>query len=514
MSDAERIIAHIEERARARESSQNGRGLSSVGTGFPPAPERLRAEAFYGPAGEFVRAIDPCTEADPAATLIQLLLAFGNACGRGPGFLVESDQHGTNEFAAIVGETSKARKGSSWGHVRRVMRLADSEWEGVCIGSGIASGEGLIHAVRDPVVIRRKARTKEERERADEDGRIEDEADPGVQEKRLLVLQGELAQVLRVMQREGNTVSPILRDLWDHGNARGMSKHQPEKTTGSLVSLIGHITVRELRRELTEIEAGNGFGNRWLWVLAKRSKRLPRGGQLDDRTLVPLANEISEALVFARTQGMLDMTEAAWEVWDLLYAELSEGADDLLGAVTARAEAHVRRLAVLYALLDQQDRVGVEHLRAATAVWDYCETSAAHIFGGRVGDPFADKILTAIREAEEDGLSRTEIRSIVGGHVPVGEIEAGLRFLAVRGLAHERVVQTTGRPAHTWYPGARSNVREASEQSTPAHTFPPTPQALSSEFLDSAHELEMAGAATAEQEAEVERIAEKFGEPR
>ncbi len=128
------------------------------------------------------------------------------------------------------------------------MVLVDPEWAERCIGSGIASGEGLIHAVRDPLVIRRKARTKEERARADEDGRIEDESDPGVDDKRLLVIQGELAQVLRVMQREGNTVSPVLRDLWDHGNARGLSKQQPEKTTGSLVTLIGHITIGELRR--------------------------------------------------------------------------------------------------------------------------------------------------------------------------------------------------------------------------------------------------------------------------
>ncbi len=504
-----RLLGRIGDYTGGHTPSQNGRGLSSVETGFPPAPERLRTEAFHGPAGEFVRTIDPHTEADPAATLIQLLLAFGNACGRGPGFLVESDRHGTNEFAVIVGSTSKARKGSSWGHVRRLMRLADLDWEMQCIGSGIASGEGLIHAVRDPQVIWRKARTKEERERADGDGRIEDEVDPGVEEKRLLVLQGELAQMLRVMQREGNTVSPVLRDLWDHGNARGMSKHQPEKTTGSLVSLVGHITVREVRRELTEIESANGFANRWLWVFAKRSKRLPRGGQLDDVTLVPLAAGIADALRLSRTRGMLDMTADAWQVWELLYEELSEGTDDLLGAVTARAEAHVRRLAVLYALLDQQDRVGVEHLRAAIAVWDYCEASAAHIFGGRVGDPFADRILTAIREADEDGSSRTEIRSLVGGHVPAEEIDSALRFLAVRGLAHEQVVETPGRPAHCWIPGARSEVREASEQRPPflrpPRHFPPG--------FDSAHELE-AATATAEQEAEVERIAEKFGEPR
>jgi DNA replicative helicase MCM subunit Mcm2 (Cdc46/Mcm family) len=159
-----------------------------------------------------------------------------------------------------------------------------------------------------------------------------------------------------------------------------MSKHQPEKTTGSLVSLIGHITVRELRQELSEIEAGNGFANRWLWVFARRSKQLPRGGQVDDAALEALANRINKALTDARGRGMLDMTEEAWEAWELLYEQLSEADDDLLGAVTARAEAHVRRLAVLYALLGRKDVVEIEHLRAAIAVWDYCAASAARTF--------------------------------------------------------------------------------------------------------------------------------------
>jgi hypothetical protein len=203
--------------------------LSSDELGFPPAPRPLRGAAFHGLAGEFIRLVEPHSEADPAAMLVQFLVAFGNACGRGPGFLVESDEHGTNEFVGVVGETSKARKGSGWGHNRRIMRLADQEWESRCIGSGIASGEGLIHAVRDPLVVRRKARTKDERERQDEDGRIEEEVDPGVEEKRLLVVQGELAQVLRVMQREGNTVSPILRDLWDHGNAVACPSTSPRR---------------------------------------------------------------------------------------------------------------------------------------------------------------------------------------------------------------------------------------------------------------------------------------------
>jgi hypothetical protein len=361
------------------------------------------------------------------------------------------------------------------------MEIADPEWAERCLSSGIASGEGLIHAVRDPLVIDRKARTKEERERVGDEGRVEEEVDPGVSEKRLMVQHGELAQVLRVMQRDGNTVSPILRDLWDHGNARGMSKNQPERTTGSLVSLIGHITVRELRQELTAIEAGNGFANRWLWVYAKRSKRLPRGGRLDEGELRPLAREIGTALSFARGQEMLDMTEEAWQIWESLYTELSEGTDGLLGAVTARAEAHVRRLAVLYALLDCQAVVGVDHLRAAIAVWDYCEASAAYIFGGTVGDPLADKILSGIREGV--GLTRTEIRALVGGHVPAEDIDRALRYLDARGLVHEQEVETGGRPAHRWTLGAGEKGGSA-EQSTLSSDA----QALSSDLSDSAAE--------------------------
>ena len=49
-------------------------------------------------------------------------------------------------------------------------------------------------------------------------------------------------------------------------------------------------------------------------------------------------------------------------------------------------------------LLDRSGVVEVEHLRAAIAVWDYCEASAAYIFGGKVGDPFGN-----LRGAEAGG---------------------------------------------------------------------------------------------------------------
>ena len=81
----------------------------------------LSKVALYGLPGDFVRLVEPHSEADPAALLIQFLVAAGNLIGRGPYFPVEADRHGLNIFAVLVGKTSKSRKGTSWGHIRRVL---------------------------------------------------------------------------------------------------------------------------------------------------------------------------------------------------------------------------------------------------------------------------------------------------------------------------------------------------------------------------------------------------------
>ena len=242
----------------------------------PTWPEPLCAEALHGLAGDVVDLITPHSEADPAALLVQFLIAFGNAIGRGPCFEVEGVQHATNLFAVMVGETAKARKGTSWGRIRRLFELGDSAWVRTRVESGLSSGEGLIWAVRDP---------GERHERISEGGQTRYEpriGDPGVADKRLLVLEEEFASTLRTMGRDGNTLSPIIRRAWDNGNLSSLVKNSPCRATGALISIIGHITAEELRRYLDRTEAGNGFANRFLFVCVRRSKMLPEGGSLSD----------------------------------------------------------------------------------------------------------------------------------------------------------------------------------------------------------------------------------------
>ena len=145
--------------------------------------------AFHGPAGEFVLRTAPHSEAHPMALLVQFLVAFGCACGRGAHYQVEADRHYTNQFVVLVGPTATGRKGSSWGHVRRLLADADPAFAR-CLVGGLSSGEGLIAQVRDP---------------ADEhDGQAPSD-------KRRLVVEPEFAQTLKVIAREGNTLSAIVR---------------------------------------------------------------------------------------------------------------------------------------------------------------------------------------------------------------------------------------------------------------------------------------------------------------
>jgi Protein of unknown function (DUF3987) len=214
---------------------------------------------------------------------------------------------------------------------------------------------GLIWAVRDRV-------ERQERIRDGDESRYETViSDPGVDDKRLLVLEEEFASTLRVMGREGNTLSPIIRRAWDDGNLSSLVKNSPCRASGALISIIGHITAHELRQYLDRTEAANGFANRFLFVCVRRSKLLPEGGCLSESDLAPVARQVGQALACARRIEAVRRNDEAALLWRTVYGELSEGRRGLLGAVISRAEAQTMRIAMLYALLDGSSSIAVAH---------------------------------------------------------------------------------------------------------------------------------------------------------
>jgi hypothetical protein len=403
--------------------------------------------AFHGLAGEVVARILPDTESDPVALLLQYLVSFGNAVGRQSYYLIEQDRHFANLFTVLVGQTSKSRKGTSAGRIRAIFKIADPEWVRERILGGMSSGEGVISAVRDPVYAIRKG--------------AEELIDAGIDDKRLLLDEREFFQALAVLKREGSILSRVVRDSWDCVEKLAtLTKHSPTRATQPFISIVGHITVEELRRTLDETSMANGYANRFLFVCVKRSKLLPHGGNRNEDITGQLGAQTLEALIAARSVERLTMTPAANQHWNDIYPTLSEGLPGLLGTITDRAEAQTTRLALVYALLDRAPQIDVVHIEAARAVWNFCVASARHIFGDLVGDPNADSILRALRSAGTNGLSRTDLSGLFGRHLAVNKIDAALIMLLSAGKVRRGNIKKStgaGRPREMWFATASPN---------------------------------------------------------
>lgn len=321
----------------------------------------------------------------------------------------------------------------------------DPDWKKDRIKSGLSSGEGLVFNVRDPIYKQEPIKEK---------GRVVDYqeimVDPGESDKRLLVVEPELASILTVMGREGNTLSAMIRQAWDDGDLSPLTRNNPIKSTGAHITLITSITQQELLSRLDENNKANGFANRFLWAVVERSKELPEGAKIPDRIILSLTEKLTQAVTFARRGGIVTRDEDARDAWAKVYGPLSAGRPGLTGAILSRAEAQVLRLSVLYALLDSSLVVRLEHLKAALAVWEYCESSTRAIFGNRLGDPTADRILDALRSAGTEGLTDNDIYELFGRHRSTGERDRALNLLRDLKLVRSQVETTGGRPRTRW----------------------------------------------------------------
>jgi len=394
-------------------------------TQAPPLPQPVLAEAaLYGLAGSAVRTMAPHIEAHTAAILLQLLAAFGNVVGPGPHCMVGATRHGLNLFVVLVGESSKARKGTSWNQIARLFSEVDLPWLDTRVTTASVTPVGLIYALRDQ---------------------------QSPTDRRRLALSEEFASVLQSLRRSKGQLSPLLRCAWDGGDLRTLDRQRPLQATGTHISLIAHVTQRDLEQHLHPTEAQNGFANRCLWTCVHRRICLPEGGSLGAEQLSGIARELRRALDWAAAEKeiLFRRDHAARELWNDRYPVLSQARPGLYGAATSRAEAQVLRLSAIYAALDCSPIVRLPHLQAALAVWDYCAASAPLLFGACTGDYIADRIKEAIDRTPQ-GLSKTQINGLFHGRVSSGRIDTALAQLMSLGALGCSSQPTAGRPASLW----------------------------------------------------------------
>ncbi len=440
--DLERVITDPESRGAAPLD------FSHYSVVDKPFPEPMRPAAFHGIIGEIVQTIQPHTEACPEAVLVQLLAALGNVIGRSVYFYAGDSKHHPRLWCTLVGETSKGRKGSAYSSVERLMREVAPDWVDDHFGTGLSSGEGLIFAVRDPRLGFPQRKTKNFPIEP-----TEEVLDPGVSDKRYFVVEEEFSQVLRHLERKGNTLSEVLRRAWDGKSLKITTRHCPEKATDPHVSVVGHITREELSTCLGKSEAFNGFANRFLWVASRRQQIPPNSGFVPWKShpqIIETVRLILKTFPSGIERQMARDSEAD-KLWTEVYERLSTGHPGILGAVLGRAESQTLRLSMIYAIADRSALIQHCHLEAALAVWDYCHRSAAWIFGTSTGNKMADKILWALQR-RPNGMTRTEIQvDVFSRNATKIDLDRALSTLAQSGLAYpsERL-EDNGKKSELW----------------------------------------------------------------
>ena len=205
-----------------------------------PHPDRTRFTVW--PVNSFLL-IEPHSEADPVA-LLSTLSRVRQRHWQRPIFSSRGRKQTSYELI----------HGVSWSNVEEPAKAQHCRRSSGCCATRtpigqqlscyrVSLGEGIIWAVRDAIFSK--------------DG--EKCWDVGGQDKRLLAVEPEFAQQLKLMAGESNILSTVLRQAWDNGNLERFTKNNPAQATGAHISIIGHITQQELRRYLNETELGNGF---------------------------------------------------------------------------------------------------------------------------------------------------------------------------------------------------------------------------------------------------------------
>ncbi len=424
----------------------------------------LGDDALYGIVGEIVRSNDPYTEADPAAVLVTLLTGAGAVIGDGPH--VERDgRHGCRLFVLVGGDTAEARKGSSDSSAMRYLRESidlacqagmPDPFDTSRITGGLSSGEGVIDLVAD--VVWRKGTEEEPAGWILKEGA----------ESRLLLMESEFASVLSKGSRQGNDLTQTLRKFWDGTPVATLTTGNPRRAEGAHVCMVAHATAGELLAKLSKGEIDGGTMNRLLYACSYQSKEIafaPNDGRNPD--FYRLSRRLAEALIFGQKTGEMDFTSEARDYWKrrryVLGDMIRAAAGTPVGRFITRAAPYNLRLAVLYAVLDSSAVIDVPHLKAAEALWHYCEASARTMFDNAEEraekredlkeDIFAAIAAEEIRLPDQAGVPADVIRRKVRhGKTTAGDRRAALEALEAEGrIMSRKLTRSDGKAGRARY---------------------------------------------------------------
>lgn len=339
--------------------------------------KEIRTEAYIGPLGEFILKLAPDIEPCKESVLIQSLIMLGNLCDKKFYKDISGSKLYTNQFALILGQTSKARKGTSKRIVEHLFKTAWADDLEVRIKRGLSSGEGLIFSLRDPVYGIREDKKGEQKTIL---------LDQGVENKNAIFYEEEFTRVLKNSKRDTNNITEVIREAYDSGNLSVLTKNDPVTASNTNVSIIAQSTIEEFRNVLKGVDCDNGFYNRFLFCKASRANVIPHPLKLSEidgyRNFVV---QLSKIKTFIKHSNETEMSYSleAMKLWERLYLETAYS-NDINGNLKGRSEDQLQKIAMIYAISECNETIDHRHLLAAKAIVDYGHQTIDQVFNDHI----------------------------------------------------------------------------------------------------------------------------------
>ncbi len=344
----------------------------------PPIPDT--DAMLRGIVGEIARAAADGREVHPVAVAAAAMCWLSAEVGPDIYLPIGDVWHRANLYTLHIGRSARGGKGEALGLVQRIRwRIIENNPEAHPLGQvhsgGLSSREGLAGLVHDGY-------------------RMGKEEVPPVDDKRLWIVEPEFANVLAQGKREGNTLLPALRDVWDGGSIQPLTKHRGLWATRPHIALHGNITPGELTAKLEAKEINGGTVNRLLMVWAERTRLVALPAPTDRDLVAEFARRLEEVIRWARgsypstrESRRASLAPSAAELYRTLYPELRKphSHGDLVAAATERRAPICLRIALLHAILDQSLTITAGHVSIGHAWAQYGAETAAYVLAGMGG---------------------------------------------------------------------------------------------------------------------------------
>jgi len=371
-------------------------------------PDALPDVVWRGAFGSYRAALANSTEAADALHFGVFATIVGLIVGR-RAYIRYARFTFPNSFACLIGMTGKGRKTTAIRYgldayrevVKEPCTLATASWE------------GLLDLL------------------AEEDSR------------QVLLIPGEFRTLAAKARQESSSILiPGLTEAYDcPPELRHKTRGKDTAAVRPFVSALTASTREWFRESFDENAVHGGFLNRWIFLDGTPKAPIPFPDPPDAehwRATVDALRAMDGRLrMYPETTGLqLDLSPEARDLWADFYTKALEWdhKSELLAKMAERLPDHTLKLALLYALLEDTERIEADQLSAAIEFARWERGAHERVFEG-FGDSkqkrLEDRLLRALERFHDNGQKPTvrKLQGRIGGGVSADEFNRALRAL-------------------------------------------------------------------------------------